>query len=163
VVEAHGDVGMSGGYGLWGSVNGTTIYPDLQPTVDDLRKRPSPEAQVFPGEGYPTPSAYPRTEEYQQYLNGERMEAPSLLNQGSEVSVIPQPADSGLEDASREILPLTLDSSDKTTLVVPVAPVDVDDEMNRQTSYLPNQQTVRQASRTVPSSDLGSDPYSTLD
>ena len=163
VVEAHGDVGMSGGYGLWGSVNGTTIYPDLQPTVDDLRKRPSPEAQVFPGEGYPTPSAYPRTEEYQQYLNGERMEAPSLLNQGSEVSVIPQPADSELEDASREILPLTLDSSDKTTLVVPVAPVDVDDEMNRQTSYLPNQQTVRQASRTVPSSDLGSDPYSTLD
>ena len=72
VVEAHGDVGMSGGYGLWGPAVGTTIYPDLQPTVDDLRKRPSPEAQVFPGEGYPTPSAYPRTEQYQEYLEGER-------------------------------------------------------------------------------------------
>ena len=33
VVEAHGDVGLSGGYGLWGPAVGQTIYPDLQPTV----------------------------------------------------------------------------------------------------------------------------------
>jgi len=36
VVEAHGDVGLSGGYGLWGPVVGNTIYPDLQPTVDQM-------------------------------------------------------------------------------------------------------------------------------
>ena len=33
VVEAHGDVGLSGGYGLWGPAVGNTIYPDLTPTV----------------------------------------------------------------------------------------------------------------------------------
>ena len=33
VVEAHGDVGLSGGYGLWGPAVGQTIYPDLHPTV----------------------------------------------------------------------------------------------------------------------------------
>jgi hypothetical protein len=33
VVEMHGDVGLSGGYGLWGPAVGQTIYPDLQPTV----------------------------------------------------------------------------------------------------------------------------------
>ncbi len=47
VVEAHGDVGMSGGYGLWGPAIGATIYPDLQPTVEDIRKTPVPEAPVF--------------------------------------------------------------------------------------------------------------------
>lgn len=34
VVEAHGDVGLSGGYGLWGPAIGPTIYPDMQPTID---------------------------------------------------------------------------------------------------------------------------------
>ncbi|MEL6109176.1 MAG: secretin N-terminal domain-containing protein, partial [Planctomycetota bacterium] len=34
IVEAHGDVGLSGGYGLWGPALGPTIYPDVQPTVD---------------------------------------------------------------------------------------------------------------------------------
>lgn len=36
VVEAHGDVGLSGGYGLWGPAVGNTIYPDMQPTIDDI-------------------------------------------------------------------------------------------------------------------------------
>ena len=36
VVEAHGDVGLSGGYGLWGPAVGNTIYPDLHPTVEDV-------------------------------------------------------------------------------------------------------------------------------
>ncbi len=36
VVEAHGDVGLSGGYGLWGPAVGNTIYPDLQPTIDNV-------------------------------------------------------------------------------------------------------------------------------
>lgn len=34
VVEMNGDVGLSGGYGLWGPATGGVIYPDLQPTVD---------------------------------------------------------------------------------------------------------------------------------
>jgi type II secretory pathway component GspD/PulD (secretin) len=34
VVEMHGDVGLSGGYGLWGPAVGPTIYPDIHPTVD---------------------------------------------------------------------------------------------------------------------------------
>ena len=34
VVEAHGDVGLNGGYGLWGPAIGPTIFPDAQPTVD---------------------------------------------------------------------------------------------------------------------------------
>ena len=108
VVEAHGDVGMSGGYGLWGPAVGATIYPDLQPTVDDLRKRPSPEAQVFPGEGYPTPTAYPHTDEYQQYLNGDRSKAPNVSNQGDQASVIEQPDTSDAVTASRPILPITI-------------------------------------------------------
>jgi general secretion pathway protein D len=36
VVEMHGDVGLSGGYGLWGPAVGPTIYPDLHPTVDQF-------------------------------------------------------------------------------------------------------------------------------
>lgn len=36
VVEMHGDVGLSEGYGLWGPAVGPTIYPDLQPTVDQF-------------------------------------------------------------------------------------------------------------------------------
>lgn len=46
VVEMHGDVGLSGGYGLWGPAVGNTIYPDLQPTVDN----------VIIDDSYPRPS-----------------------------------------------------------------------------------------------------------
>lgn len=46
VVEAHGDVGLNGGYGLWGPAIGPTIYPDIQPTVD-----------AFPAEDMPKNSA----------------------------------------------------------------------------------------------------------
>ncbi|WP_146393347.1 secretin N-terminal domain-containing protein [Allorhodopirellula solitaria] len=46
VVEAQGDDGLSGGYGLWGPAIGPTIYPDIQPTVD-----------VFPPQDMPTHSA----------------------------------------------------------------------------------------------------------
>lgn len=45
VVEMHGDVGLSGGYGLWGPAVGPTIYPDLHPTVDQF-------PTVIEGEGY---------------------------------------------------------------------------------------------------------------
>ncbi|MCM2374409.1 secretin N-terminal domain-containing protein [Aporhodopirellula aestuarii] len=46
VVEAHGDEGLSGGYGLWGPAIGPTIYPDVHPTVD-----------VFPAADMPKHSA----------------------------------------------------------------------------------------------------------
>ena len=36
VVEAHGDVGLSGGNGLWGPALGNTIYPDLHPTIENV-------------------------------------------------------------------------------------------------------------------------------
>lgn len=52
VVEMHGDVGLSGGYGLWGPAIGPTIYPDLHPTVDQF---PRPvETEVY-GEPVITP------------------------------------------------------------------------------------------------------------
>lgn len=33
VLNVHGDVGLTGGNGLWGPAKSTTIYPDMQPTV----------------------------------------------------------------------------------------------------------------------------------
>jgi type II secretion system protein D len=48
VVEMHGDVGLSGGYGLWGPAIGPTIYPDLQPTVDQFPRAVAPEVYGEP-------------------------------------------------------------------------------------------------------------------
>jgi hypothetical protein len=48
VVEMHGDVGLSGGYGLWGPAIGPTIYPDLQPTVDQFPQSVTPEVYGEP-------------------------------------------------------------------------------------------------------------------
>ncbi|TWU39894.1 Type II secretion system protein D precursor [Novipirellula aureliae] len=48
VVEMHGDVGLSGGYGLWGPTTGGTIYPDLQPTVDQFETSTYPEDAYAP-------------------------------------------------------------------------------------------------------------------
>ncbi len=51
VVEMHGPVGLSPGYGLWGPAIGATIYPDLQPTVDDLPREACPEpVPMYQGE-----------------------------------------------------------------------------------------------------------------
>ncbi len=33
VLNAHGDVGLSGGNGLWGPAKSATIYPDTQPSA----------------------------------------------------------------------------------------------------------------------------------
>ncbi len=51
VVEMHGDVGLSGGYGLWGPATGGTIYPDLQPTVDQFH-----QGELMNGEEYCPPA-----------------------------------------------------------------------------------------------------------
>jgi type II secretory pathway component GspD/PulD (secretin) len=77
VVEAHGDVGLSGGYGLWGPAIGPTIYPDVHPTVD-----------VFPREDLPTSAMNrntPAMESYSQPIDY------SNLNLGAGESVVGQP------------------------------------------------------------------------
>lgn len=48
VVEMHGDVGLSGGYGLWGPAIGPTIYPDLHPTIDQFPRSVQPEVYGEP-------------------------------------------------------------------------------------------------------------------
>jgi general secretion pathway protein D len=48
VVEMHGDVGLSGGYGLWGPAIGPTIYPDLHPTIDQFPQSVGPEVYGEP-------------------------------------------------------------------------------------------------------------------
>ncbi len=56
VLNVHGDVGLSGGNGLWGPAHSALIYPDAQPTV--LEDRASPPRREY----VPTPSpsdAYP--------------------------------------------------------------------------------------------------------
>lgn len=40
VLNLHGDVGLTGGNGLWGPVKSATIYPDMQPTVIEDRAVP---------------------------------------------------------------------------------------------------------------------------
>jgi hypothetical protein len=55
VLNIHGDVGLSGGNGLWGPAKSPVIYPDLQPTVIENRAMPPANRQFAPTiiEGYP--------------------------------------------------------------------------------------------------------------
>ncbi len=77
VVEMHGPVGLSPGYGLWGPATGATIYPDLMPTVDDLPREALPEKVPL----YEGPPIIDNTGS-QGYLppSGIRMDAPVLDN-----------------------------------------------------------------------------------
>ena len=79
-----------------------------------MRKRPSPEAQVFPNEGYPTPSAYPYTEQYKKYLQGERERAPNALEDPDQASVIRQPAEGVNRPEVRPIVPIVLEPQEPT-------------------------------------------------
>ena len=49
VLNVHGDVGLSGGNGLWGPAKSSMIFPDEQPTVLDDRSRPYAGALTQPG------------------------------------------------------------------------------------------------------------------
>lgn len=49
VLNAHGDVGLSGGNGLWGPAKSATMYPDMPPAVIPDRAMP-PEPRGYPGE-----------------------------------------------------------------------------------------------------------------
>lgn len=56
VLNLHGDVGLSGGNGLWGPARSAMIYPDLQPTVIEDRSTPRSGREFSPAgliEGYP--------------------------------------------------------------------------------------------------------------
>ncbi len=44
VLSAHGDVGLSGGNGLWGPAKSATIYPDMPPSTIDDRSVPRPQS-----------------------------------------------------------------------------------------------------------------------
>lgn len=61
VVEAHGDVGLSGGYGLWGPTVGGTIYPDLMPTAEPIAippgERDFDRSDMIDSESGPLPPA----------------------------------------------------------------------------------------------------------
>ncbi len=53
VLNAHGDVGLSGGNGLWGPAKSATIYPDIQPTVIPDRVVPmDANSRYAPAMGY---------------------------------------------------------------------------------------------------------------
>ena len=104
VVEAHGDVGLSGGYGLWGPAIGPTIYPDAQPTIDGevvVGELPpgvvtDQNAPVIggpanqPGFPSPTPAAVPQG---------------AILDSGFGSEVLPAPAQSNSIPAAELPLP----------------------------------------------------------
>lgn len=47
VLNTHGDVGLSGGNGLWGPAKSATIYPDMQPAVIEDRALPRSGAPAY--------------------------------------------------------------------------------------------------------------------
>ncbi|RMF44591.1 MAG: general secretion pathway protein GspD [Planctomycetota bacterium] len=53
VLNVHGDVGLSGGNGLWGPARSALIYPDAQPTVLEDRAVPSGH-EALPAPGSPS-------------------------------------------------------------------------------------------------------------
>jgi len=59
MVEMHGDVGLSGGYGLWGPAIGPTIYPDLHPTIDQFPR--AVEGEIY-GDPIYSPSPTPMSQ-----------------------------------------------------------------------------------------------------
>ena len=82
VVEMHGDEGLSGGYGLWGPAVGHTIYPDMQPTVDDFSVPMAyPGMETVPSQAMPTLA--PETESVLSpgvIDGGFMMESPPVMN-----------------------------------------------------------------------------------
>lgn len=94
VVEMHGDVGLSGGYGLWGPAIGPVIYPDLHPTIDQF-----PQNNV--GNHLPSASSIIETP---TEIQGEYIQGP--MN-GQPVNPVPQatepyiqPMDPNFQDMS---------------------------------------------------------------
>ena len=101
VVEAHGDVGLSGGYGLWGPAVGQTIYPDLNPTVENevvvsdvpthnIQHPESINAAPVEGPVYTDPTFSPTPAPTYQRAPVETFPAP--MHQSIPVETLPTPA-----------------------------------------------------------------------
>lgn len=90
VVEAHGDVGLSGGYGLWGPAIGPTIYPDMQPTVDgEVVVGAVPNGIVV---DRPEPIVQPPAASRQMMVPGGSVLESGTLERGLDAPVITTPA-----------------------------------------------------------------------
>lgn len=55
VIEMHGNVGLNGGYGLWGPATSPIIFPDLDPTGQQTFPPQETPEPVPPPEGTPEP------------------------------------------------------------------------------------------------------------
>lgn len=75
IVEMHGDVGLSGGYGLWGPAVGPVIYPDAAPMIDDIQYIYQNEG--LPGDGSEGGPAVYRTGPSGQPLELQQPQVPS--------------------------------------------------------------------------------------
>lgn len=90
VVEAHGSVGLNGGYGLWGPAVGNTIYPDVNPTVE--RERVISDEPVY---GHGDSTTYQSTDlNAPGYSAGTPVQspAPQYAQPVEPASVLPPPA-----------------------------------------------------------------------
>ncbi len=60
ILEMHGDVGLSGGHGLWGPARGPILYPDLQPSaVENLTPANTIMEMPYGTEIVPDPTVVP--------------------------------------------------------------------------------------------------------
>lgn len=114
VVEAHGNVGLSGGHGLWGPALGPTIFPDIQPTVDVFPAADMPANSA----GRTVPPIYPN-----QLIDGDLMGPEVNFTPGATMAPRPEPLPPGVELAPGESImsPAELFHSDAYE-TAPVAP-----------------------------------------
>jgi type II secretion system protein D len=84
VVEMHGDVGLSGGYGLWGPAIGPTIYPDLHPTIDQFPRAVEGDAYGETIYGEPGSLESPQ-------IQSPQTQSPAIDGPAKELELMPSP------------------------------------------------------------------------
>lgn len=120
VTEMHGDVGLSGGYGLWGPAIGPMIYPDMTPMIDDIHRIHGREVMLDTGapiegtilEGstpnYPQPTPY-----------NPAIQVPELPSNGSPAGVVepayPVTPTSGVRQVQHATQPIRTGNSNSGT------------------------------------------------
>lgn len=88
VLNVHGDVGLTGGNGLWGPAKSATIYPDMQPTVIEDHAVPN-SGKRFMNQPY-DPNMPPIIESYPlQQPDGSIIEPAQLPNFDSGANITP--------------------------------------------------------------------------
>ena len=91
VLNLHGDVGLTGGNGLWGPAKSATIYPDMQPTVIEDRATPNSGKRLM-NQPY-DPNMQPILEGYPlQQPDGSFIEPAQLPNFDSGANIAPMSA-----------------------------------------------------------------------